>query len=137
MTQVRFLLSPKASSSFYSQIFSFDYSCELKHTELQKQSAVLTGKGIVIFTCNSNVDHGKCRFSMETWLCEAFVGAGLRMAQLLQELRGMFIVFTVVDMRHQRILLMSNMENLSVVPDSASSMVAQKCAVCSYLHMRL
>eukprot|EP00884_Botryococcus_braunii_P006591 jgi/Botrbrau1/15933/Bobra.0253s0008.2 len=55
-------------------------------------------------------------------------GAGLRMAQLLQELRGMFIVFTVVDMRHQRILLMSNMENLSVVPDTASVNVARKCA---------
>jgi hypothetical protein len=59
------------------------------------------------------------------------LGAGLRMAQLLQELRGMFIVFTVVDMRHQRILLMSNMKNLSVVPDNASAMVAQKCAVSS------
>lgn len=65
--------------------------------------------------------------------CGALSGAGLRMAQLLQELRGMFIVFTVVDMRHQRILLMSNMENLSVVPDTASSSVARKCAVGSAL----
>lgn len=72
-----------------------------------------------------------------TGLYLALAGAGLRMAQLLQELRGVFIVFTVVDMRHQRILLMSNMENLSVVPDTASSMVAQKCAVGSYLHNRL
>jgi hypothetical protein len=59
------------------------------------------------------------------------------MAQLLQELRGMFIVFTVVDMRHQRILLMSNMKNLSVVPDNASGMVAQKCAVSSSFTWKL